>query len=439
VTDRFGPTESGPLVPAEEEPRPGARWVSRARGVAIDIAPLRTSAAYRRLWIGDSISLVGSAMTLVAVPIQVYDITRSSFYVGLIGLVTLVPLVGFGLAGGAIADAMERRKLLITTQLLLAASSVLLVAQAIAGNRNIWLLYALTALVSAVVAVDMPTRRSVAPLLLPPELLAPAAALGQVVFNLGMVLGPLLAGVVIGFGGVKLAYAVDAVSFSASILAAVALPPLPIAGGGTKAGAASVLEGLRFLRGQPTVLMTFFVDIIAMVFGMPRALFPELARARFGGGDRTTGLLYAAPALGAMVGALLGGWLGRVNRQGLAIVVAIAAWGGAIVGFGLSAWLWLGCLFLATAGFADMVSAVYRTAILQVATPPELLGRLNGVFIVVVAGGPRLGDLEAGGVGRLFGPTVSVVSGGLACIAGVAIAAAIGRRFLRYDARRPHA
>lgn len=416
-----------------------ARWVKRARGVALDISPLRTSAAYRRLWIGDSISLMGSAMSLIAVPIQVFDITRSSFYVGLIGLVTLIPLVGFGLAGGAIADAVDRRKLLITTQVLLAAASVLLVAQAVSGNRNIWLLYALTALVSALVAVDMPTRRSVAPLLLPPEQLPSAAALGQVVFNLGMVLGPLLAGLVIGIGGVKLVYAVDVVSFGASIFAAHALPPLPIAGGGRKAGAASVLEGLRFLRNQPTILMTFVVDIVAMVFGMPRALFPELARVKYGGGDRTTGLLYAAPAIGAMVGALLGGWLGRINRQGLAVVVAIAAWGAAIVGFGLSSWLWLGCLFLIAAGFADMVSAVYRTAILQVATPPELLGRLNGVFIVVVAGGPRLGDLEAGGVAALFTPTVSVVSGGIACIVGVVIAAAFGRRFLRYDARHPHA
>ncbi|MEO6712138.1 MAG: MFS transporter [Mycobacteriales bacterium] len=428
-----------PLVPVEEEARQGARWVSRARGLAIDISPLRTSPAYRRVWIGDSISIIGSSMSMVAIPVQVYDITGSSFFVGLLGLVTLVPLIAFGLMGGAIADAVERRKLLITTQLLMTGASVLLVVQALAGNRNIWLLYALTALMSAVVAVDMPTRRAIAPLLLPPDQLAPAAALGQVVFNLGMVVGPLLAGVIIGIGGVELVYAVDALSFVASIVAAIALPQLPIAGGGTKAGAASVLEGFRFLRGRPAVLMTFVVDIIAMVFGMPRALFPELARERFGGGDRATGLLYAAPAVGAFVGALLGGWIGRINRQGLAVVVAIVGWGAAVVGFGLSSWLWIGCIFLAAAGFADMVSAVYRTAILQVATPPALLGRLNGVFIVVVAGGPRLGDLEAGAVDHLFGATVSVVSGGVACIVGVAIAAALGRRFLHYDARDPHA
>lgn len=431
------PGSQDPLVPIEEEPRQGARWASRARGLAIDLSPLRTSAPYRRVWIGDSVSVIGSSMTLVAIPVQVYTITGSSFYVGLIGLVTLVPLVGFGLLGGAIADAVDRRTLLITTQVLLAVASALLLIQAVAGNRSIWVLYAMTALVSAVVAVDLPTRRALAPLLLPPGQIAPAAALGQVVFNLGMVLGPLLAGVAIGFGGVKAVYAIDTITFAAALWAALTLPPLPIAGGGTKAGAASVLEGLRFLRGQPTLLMTFVVDIIAMVFGMPRALFPELARVKFHGGDRTTGLLYAAPAIGAMVGALLGGWIGRVNRQGLAVVIAIAAWGAAVVGFGLSSWLWIGVLFLAAAGFADMVSAVYRTAILQIATPPELLGRLNGVFIVVVAGGPRLGDLEAGGVAALFGPTVSVVSGGLLCIVGVAIVAAFGRRFLRYDARFP--
>ena len=437
MTDGVDPGTSDPMVPIEEEPRQGARWASRAKGLAIDISPLRTSAAYRRVWISDSISVLGSAMTLVAIPVQVYRITESSFYVGLIGLVTLVPLVAFGLLGGAIADAVDRRKLLIVTQVLLAAASALLFVQAIAGNRNIWVLYAMTALVSAVFAVDLPTRRALAPLLLPPEQIAPAAALGQVVFSLGMVLGPLLAGVVIGYGGVEAVYAIDTLSFAAALWAAKTLPPLPIEGGGTKAGAASVLEGFRFLRGRPTLLMTFVVDIIAMVFGMPRALFPELARVQFKGGDRTTGLLYAAPAIGAMIGALFGGWIGRVNRQGIAVVVAIAAWGAAVVGFGLSSWLWLGCLFLAAAGFADMVSAVYRTAILQIATPPELLGRLNGVFIVVVAGGPRLGDLEAGAVGELFGPTVSVVSGGLLCIVGVAIAVAFNRRFLLYDARHP--
>jgi MFS family permease len=423
-----------PLAAIEVEPRP--RWLGRVQRLTLDTAPLRV-APYRRLFAGDSISLVGTQMTIVAVPIQVFSITRSSFYVGLLGLVTLVPLVGFGLIGGAIADSVERRRLLVTTQTLLAVASVLLLAQAVAGNRNVWLLYALTALVSALAAVDSPARRSVTPRLVPAEQVPAAAALGQVTWNLAMVLGPLLAGLVIGLGGVKLAYGIDVVTFTASIWAAWTLPPLPIEGGGRRAGAASVAEGLRFLRTRPTLLMTFVVDLIAMVFGMPRALFPELARVRFAGGDRTTGLLYAAPAVGAFVGAVLGGWLGRIRLQGLAVLVAIVGWGAAVIGFGLSQWLWLGCVFLALAGFADMVSAVFRMAILQVSTPDALLGRLNGVFIVVVAGGPRLGDLEAGAVASLFTPTISVVSGGVACIAGVALVAAVAPRFVRYDSHHP--
>ncbi len=427
-------TGAEPASPAEGPP--AARRFARVRRIALDLAPLR-SPGYRRLWLGESVSAVGTAMTLVAIPLQVYDITRSSGYVGLTGLVTLVPLIGFGIFGGAIADAVERRKLLLWTQSLQLAGSGLLVLQAVAGLRNIWVLYALAAFMSGVHAVDSPTRRAVLPRLVTTELLPAALAIEQLSFNLAMVLGPLLAGVLIALGGVELAYGADMLSFLAAIAAVLMLPRLPPHGGGTRAGAASVIEGLQFLRRQPTILMTFIVDIIAMVFGMPRALFPELASTRFGGGGRTAGLLYAAPAVGAMVGALLGGWIGRVNKQGIAVVVAIVAWGAAIIGFGLSPWLWLGFVFLAAAGFADMISAVYRGAIMQLAAPPELLGRLSGVYIVVVAGGPRLGDLEAGAVSELFGPTFSVISGGVACIVGVAIAAALGRKFLRYDARDP--
>jgi MFS family permease len=427
-------TDGEPAVPAQQPPPP--RRFARVRRLALDVTPLR-SASYRRLWLGETVSAAGTAMTLVAVPLQVYAITRSSGYVGLTGLVTLVPLIGFGLFGGAIADAVERRKLLLWTQSLQLAAAGLLVLQAVAGLRNIWVLYALVALMSGVHAVDSPTQRAVLPRLVAPELLPAALAIEQASYNLALVLGPLLAGVLIAVGGVKLAYTADMLSFLASITAVLMLPRLPPHAGGTRAGAASVIEGLRFLRHQPTILMTFVVDIIAMVFGMPRALFPELAATRFGGGGRTAGLLYAAPAVGAMVGALLGGWLGRVNRQGLAVVAAIVAWGAAIIGFGLSPWLWLGFVFLAAAGFADMISAVYRGSIMQLAAPPQLLGRLSGVYIVVVAGGPRLGDLEAGSVSELFGPTFSVISGGVACIVGVVIAAALGRHFLKYDARDP--
>jgi len=312
--------------------------------------------------------------------------------------------------------------------------SGLLFVQALLGLRSVWLLYLLTALQSAFFAVDSPARSSVIPRLLPPRQLPAASALSQVMFNFAVVAGPLLGGVIVGKAGFEWAYGIDAVSFAAALAAALSLRAMPPAGGGTTAGLRSVVEGLRFLRTKPVVLMTFAVDINAMVFGMPRALFPALALGRFGGGPESVGLLYAAPAMGALAGALLSGWFGRIRRQGLAVLVSVAVWGLAIVAFGFAASMWLAVLMLAVAGAADMVSAVFRTAILQVATPDELRGRLNGVFIAVVAGGPRLGDVEAGAVAAAVSPQFSVVSGGVACVLGVVLLAALVPAFARYTA-----
>lgn len=418
-------------------PPAGARRV--VRGLVADLTPLRGSPPWRRVWVGSTVSVVGTQMTAVAVPVQVYALTRSSFAVGMLGLAALVPLVAFGLLGGAIADAVDRRRLTLLTSSGLAVLSAVLVAQALLDLRALWLLYAVVALQAGLFAVDSPARRTFDPRLLPPEQLPAAAALSQIGFNLGFTLGPLLAGVLIAGLGLDAAYAVDTGSFLVAVYCIARLPPMPPTGGGTRAGIASVTEGLRFLRTRRVLLMTFLVDLNAMIFGMPRALFPALAMTTYGGGPRVVGLLYAAPAAGALLGALLGGWLGRVRRQGLAVLVAVAAWGASITAFGLTRLLWLAVVFLALAGAADMVSAVYRTAILQVATPDEMLGRLNGVFIVVVAGGPRLGDLEAGAVAGLVSPGFSVVSGGLACLAGVGLLAALVPSFARYDARRPTA
>jgi len=410
---------------------------SAARSVALDVSPLREHPAYRRLWWGEAVSFIGSQMTSVALALQVYDITRSSFAVGLLGLFALVPLVGLGLYGGAVADAVDRRRLLLRTQLGLAGSSVLLAAHAAAGLDQVWVLYLLMASVSGFFALNTPARRAVTPRLLPVDKLPAAGALSQVLWSFGMVVGPLLAGVLVGAAGYTWVYAIDAASFAFAISAVAALPPMPPEGGGTRAGLASVVEGLRFLRTRQVLLMTFLVDLNAMVFGMPRALFPALAATRFGGGSSVTGLLFAAPAIGALVGALCGGWFGRIRRQGLAVLVSVAAWGVAIALFGLTTTLWLALVLLAVAGAADMVSAVFRTTILQAATPDAMQGRLNGVFIVVVAGGPRLGDLEAGAAASLVSLEFSVVSGGVACIAGVALLAALMPRFARYDANEP--
>jgi MFS family permease len=374
--------------------RPGL--LARLRGAALDLTPLRQSPPFRRLVIGDAVSVIGTQITTVAVPIQVYAQTRSPVAVGLVGLAGLVPLVVFGLYGGAIADAFDRRKLVLLStsgQLLLA---LVLVAQALGELGSTALLYVVIAAQAALFAIEHPARQAVIPRLLPVQLLPSANALRQVEFNLGVTVGPLLAGVLIARFGYEAAYAVDALSFAAALLAVAGLPAMPPTGGGRRAGTASVLEGLAFLRTRQVLLMTFVLDLVAMVFAMPRALFPALAEQVYGGGAQTAGLLYSALAAGALAGALFSGWFGRVHRHGVAVLVAIFAWGLAVTLFGFTDVLELGLLCLAAAGLADMVSAVFRTAILQAAARDEMRGRLGGVFIVVVAGGPRVGDARAG-------------------------------------------
>ncbi len=410
---------------------------ARLRGAALDLTPLRESPAYRRLLLGDAVSVIGTQVTVVAVPIQVYDLTGSAAAVGLVGLAGLLPLIVFGLYGGAIADAVDRRRLVLVTTSGQALLAVVLVAQALLGLEQVALLYAVVAVQAALFAVDSPARQAFVPRLLPVPLLPAANALKQVEFNLGVTVGPLLAGVLVARYGYEAAYAVDLLSFVAALLAVAGLPSMPPAGGGRRAGTASVLEGLAFLRTRQVLLMTFVVDLVAMVFAMPRALFPALADEVFGGGAQTAGMLYSALAAGALVGALFSGWFGRVHRHGVAVLAAIGAWGLSITLFGLTDVLVLGLLCLAAAGAADMVSAVFRTAILQAAAPDELRGRLGGVFIVVVAGGPRLGDGRAGGGAELVGLQGSVVGGGLAVLGITAAVAAGARRFRAYDARQP--
>ena len=408
------------------------------RAVVADVRPLRGSPEYRRLWFGTTVSELGQQMTTLAVAVQVYAVTGSNFAVGTVGLFSFVPLAAFGLCGGAIADAVDRRRLALATSGGLAALSVVLAAQAYLHLRNVWLLYAVVALQSGLFAMDNPARNAIIPRLLPAAQLPAANALATVSWNFGLTVGPLLAGLIIGGYGFPLVYTADVATFTAALYAIWRLPPMaPLGDQVTRAGLTSVLEGLRFLRTRPNVLMTFLVDIDAMVFGMPRALFPAVAGSFYSGGSRTAGVLAAAPAVGALGGALFSGWLSRVRRQGRAVLVAVVAWGVAVAGFGFSRALWLGVLLLAAAGCADMISAVFRNTILQVATPDALRGRLQGVFIVVVAGGPRLGDFEAGTVAALSTETVAIVSGGLACVAGVALLAAHWPDFARYDARDP--
>jgi MFS family permease len=407
------------------------------RSVVTDVRPLQVSAPYRRLFFGNTVAQLGQQMSTVAVAIQVYALTHSSFYVGLVGIFALVPLVVLGLYGGAIADAVDRRTLALVASAGLWAVSIALAAQAFAGNESVWFLYGCIAVQSGFYAINNPARSAMVPRLLDKELLPAAAALNMASFNLGFTFGPMLGALAIKWQGFGAAYAIDVVTFSAAYYALVRMPKMPPLANSPRAGLRSVVDGLRFLKRSPNLRMTFVLDLCAMVLAQPRALFPALAFKVYGGGAGVVGLLQSAPAAGAVVAFLFSGWLTRVHRQGFAIVVAVLVYGAAVGGVGLTDVLWLGVLFLAFSGMADMVSAAYRSTILQVAAPDQLRGRLQGVFIVVVAGGPRAGDFLAGSVASGVGERAALVLGGLACIAGVLTATALSRRFLDYDARHP--
>lgn len=412
------------------------RGGDRLRGLAIDTRPLRHR-DYRRLFIGQGVSFVGFQVTAVAVPVQVYSITRSSFWVGILGLVGLLPLIVFGLWGGAVADAVDRRKLLLVSATLTWLVTLGLLAQAVLDLGSLGLILGLVAVQSAAFAVASPTRNAILPRLLSRAEVPAANTLNFTVTNVGTVAGPLLAGVIIArYGGFPVAYATDAVLFTVALYAALRLPPLPplaAASALTRPGLRSVIDGLRFIAQRPVLLMSFGVDIIAMVFAMPRALFPEVSDTRFGG-PSAVGWLFAAISIGAVLGGLSSGWIGRVRRQGVALTCAIVGWGTAVALAGLGRTLWVTVALLAVAGAADLVSSVLRQTILQVYAPDEMRGRLQGVFVVVVAGGPRLGDLRSGATAAVAGATFSWVAGGIASVILVLVAAALVPAFRHYDA-----
>lgn len=401
----------------------------------VDTRPLAVP-AYRRLWIGQGVSFIGLQVTVVAVSQQVYELTRSSLGVGLLSLANLIPLVVFGLWGGAIADAVDRRKLLVTGSVVAWAATLFILVQSLLGAANVYLLFAAVALGATGFAVSSPTRGAIIPRLLPAELVPSANALNSLVGSAGAVVGPMVGGVVLATGGFTAAYAVDALLFGASVYAAVRLPPLKPIGEITRPGLRSVFDGLRYIATSRVLLMSFVVDIIAMVFAMPRALFPELVAERFGGSLIALGWINAAIPIGSVVGGLLSGWVGRVRRQGMALTLTIAVWGLTVAAAGLADELWLMVALLAVGGAADLTSSVWRQSILQLHAPDDMRGRMQGVFMVVVAGGPRLGDLRAGAMATGFGLSAAWIGGGLACTAVVLMVGLSVRAFRRYEPPR---
>jgi MFS family permease len=403
----------------------------------VDTRPLRVP-AFRRLWISTAVTAIGSQLTIVAVPKQVYDLTGSSAYVGLTGAVALVPLLVFGLWGGAVADTVDRRKLLLVTNTGIAATSILLWAQAYFAVNSVWVVLALLGLNQAFFAVNMPTRSAAIARLVPLSLLPSAVALGATMMQFGAVLGPMLAGALLPVLGLSTLYLLDTVALCLALVAVWKLPALPpMNGPSRRAGLRDVLDGFRYLATKKTLLASFLVDIIAMVAGMPRALFPEMAECTFGdptGGGIALGWLYAAIPLGALACGRASGWLSRIGRHGVAVTVSICVWGVAIIGFGLADPLWLAVFFLALGGAADFVSMVFRSAILQTATTDEMRGRLQGVFTVVVAGGPRIADVTHGLAAAGAGTAAAAAGGGVLVIVFVVVAVVLLPAFWRYRA-----
>ena len=413
---------------------------SGLRRLALDLGPLRER-DFRLLWTGEIFSEIGSNITLVAVLLQVDALTHDPAAVGLIGLVQLVPLMAASLFGGSWIDRFDRRRLLLFAQMGQAAASGLLLGGAFLVSTPLWLVYLGAGSVAGLSGFSLATRSAMTPGLVPPDRLPSALALNQVMWNTAQIVGPALGGLIVGGLGYRWAYGVDVVSFAGTIGAALLMshrppvvdPDIEVLGSWRRLG-----EGFRYLRSKRILQATFFIDLVAMIFGMPRVLFPVLARTRFDAGPELAGFLFAAVSVGAVVAALSSGWVHRVVRQGAAIVVAVVIWGLAIAAFGLVGNRVVpALLLLALAGGADVISAVFRSTILQASVPDGLRGRLSGIHISVVAGGPRLGDLEGGLVASATSPAFSVVSGGLLCVAGAAALAVVLPAFFHYRAGDP--
>ena len=384
------------------------------------------------------ISVIGGELTFVAIPYQVFQLTHSTLAVGLLGFCTLVPLVSVPLVGGTLADAVDRRRLLLQTEVAFVFVSVLLAVNSALPTPRVWALYVLLTLGTTAFSLGTPALRSLLPRIIPEDQIAAASALEGIYSNFAAAAGPVLAGVLISVVGLTTTYLIDVGTFAASLIALWLLPPLPPAEGAERASVKAMVDGFRYVLSRPILLGIFLVDTNAMIFGMPMALFPAIGE-HYGGGARIVGLLYAAPYIGALLASLVSGWTGHVRRQGLGVVAAASCWGIALVLFGFANALWLALVMLALAGAADYVSAILRSVIVLNSTPDEMRGRVTGIEFAQVASAPSLGNVEAGAVAAATSIRFSIVSGGILSVVGTVLVAAAVPALLRYDAREPDA
>ena len=367
--------------------------------------------------------MLGNQLTTVAIPFQVFTMTHSSLQVGLVSLAQLVPLVVGSLIGGTLGDVMDRRRLMVISSALSALAAAGLMANALLPHPSLVALYLISALAAGLLGLASPARTAAIPRMVRPELLVAAYSFNQIVIQVATIVGPAIAGILIATVGLPWTYGLDAASFGGLLVTSLLLRPLPPQHGGQTAGLRSILAGMSYLRGRQALQGIYLIDLNAMIFGMPRALFPALAAGLFHVGPQGLGLLYAAPGIGALLGASTTGWAERVERRGRAVVVAVIIWGAAVAVMGAVPWLWVALVLLAIAGWADVISAVLRNTILQTSIPDAMRSRLSSFQMAVVQGGPRLGDAEAGAVAAVSTTEISVISGGLACVLGaIAIA-----------------
>ena len=403
------------------------------RRLAVDVRPLRDSPGFRSLWIGQSIAYVAWRMMLVLVPVQVYRLTGSTLDVGLASLIQFVPLVVFTIIGGGLADTRDRRRLLLLSTLGVAAATAVFVVVTATGRASVALVFVLGFVAWSSFSFGAGAIRSLTPRLVPLEQLPAAAALNGLYNNLGLVVGPAIAGVLITAIGFSATYGVSLAGMVLSLFAVIRLPAVPPNEDAPRMSVGTIVDGFRYLRTQHIVLSFFIIDTLAMVLGMPQSLFPALAQHVFAD-PASVGYLFAAPAVGAFLISLFSGWAMRVRHQGRAIVVAVTAWGAIIALFGITHTLWIGLVLLGLAGAADQVSAIFRSTIVLTVTPDHMRGRLGGIEFAQVASTPSLGNLEAGVVAQLTSLRFSIVSGGIACIAATLVVAALFPILFRYDA-----
>ena len=402
------------------------------RLAVVDVGPLRRHRDFRLLLFGRGVSFLGSMVTYVAIPYQVFHLSGSSLLVGLLGLAELGPLLLTAFLGGALADAFDRRRLVQLTELALAGASGVLVLNA-AFSPRVWVLFVVAAVMAALDGLQRPSLEALEPRLVERDELPTAGALSSLVLTAGMIGGPALGGGLIAVIGLPATYGFDVATFVVSLGALRLMRAVPPPSGAERPSLRGIAEGFRYARGRPELLGTYGVDMVAMFFGMPNALFPALA-AELGGGATLLGLLYAAPAVGSLLATATSGWIARVKRHGAAVCIAAAGWGAGIVVVGLAPGVVLALAGLVVAGFADMVSGIFRGTIWNQTIPDRLRGRLAGIEQVSYSSGPLLGNVEAGVVAAIAGVRTSIVAGGVLCIVGVGVAAALLPAFRRYEA-----